>query len=393
MLRSLILMTHSKCKGITQWVKETKRAEILCILCGFDNLERIPGVGTYYDFMNRIIDGPYQPPWENRTRRSEFNARRHIRNFKDEKQEKKDKQNPNQTQSEKLIQELLPKAAENRPDDFRKFMEDLLIKLGIQPAIEQGFITGLKNLTISGDGSILQTAASPYGKPTCDCRKNGIYKCDHDKSFTTPTARWCHNHARDCFEFGDRYYHLVLALGGHDYPLLTYMPGGNESDYTLSLISMDRFLKAIKEHNLNMVVEMFCGDGHHDSNAHYEYFLEKNIVPIIPLCESSKNLYPHIVRDDKIRLDTDGKPLCEAGKRMRHHQYNKKQHTHIYSCPVKRSTHRNRKTVYVFREDECPNKLDCNPQSPLGPYVRLKSDDDPRLFPPVPPESLPPHCA
>ncbi len=95
----------------------------------------------------------------------------------------------------------MARAGENRPDDFRKFLEDLLIKLGIQPAIDQGLITGLENLTISGDGSILETAASPRGKPTCDCRANGIYKCDHDKSFTSPTARWCHNHSRDCFEF------------------------------------------------------------------------------------------------------------------------------------------------------------------------------------------------
>ncbi len=214
MLRSLILMTLCKCKGITQWVNQTKHTEILCILCGFEDLEHIPGVGTYYDFMNRVIDGPYQSSDKDRTLRSQFNARRHIRNFKDEKQQEKDKQNPNQTQSEQLVQELLPHAADNRPDDFYKFLEDLLIKLGIQPAIKQGLITDLKNLTVAGDGSILQTASSARGKPTCDCHENGIYKCEHDKSFTSPTARWCHNHAKDCFEFGDRYYHLVLTQGG-----------------------------------------------------------------------------------------------------------------------------------------------------------------------------------
>ncbi len=171
---------------------------------------------------------------------------------------------------------------------------------------------------------------------------------------------------------------------GHDFPLLTYMRGGNESDYTMSLHCIDRFFKAINEHPLNVVVDMFCGDGHHDSHAHYDYFIAKNIVPIIPLCESSKKIYPHIERDDKIRLDTDGTPLCKAGKPMRHHQYDKRKHTHIYSCPVKRATHRNRKTIYVFREDECPEGMDCKPESSIGPYVRLKTVDDPRLFPPIP---------
>ncbi len=144
----------------------------------------------------------------------------------------------------------------------------------------------------------------------------------------------------------------------------------------MSLHSVDRFLKAVEENNLDINVLTFCGDGHHDSHAHYKYFIGKFIVPIIPLCESSKKLFPHIERDDKTRLDTDGTPLCETGKRMRHHQYDKKKHTHIYSCPVKRATHRNRKSVYIFHEDECPNKQDCSPKSPLGPYVRLKSDDD-----------------
>ena len=40
--------------------------------------------------------------------------------------------------------------------------------------------------------------------------------------------------------------------------------------------------------------------------------------------------------------------------------------------------------MYVFHEDECPGKQDCDPQSPLGPYVNLKTSEDPRLFPPLP---------
>ena len=69
---------------------------------------------------------------------------------------------------------------------------------------------------------------------------------------------------------------------------------------------------------------------------------------------------------------------------MRRHQYDRKQNKHVFCCPAKRGTHRNGKSVYVFREDLCPAGKDCKPESSLGPFVYIKSEDDPRLFPPVP---------
>jgi hypothetical protein len=94
---------------------------------------------------------------------------------------------------------------------------------------------------------------------------------------TTParppgTAKWCYDHVRDTFIFGDRYYHLVTTWQGHDFPLLTYMFGGNQSDYTLSLTAFDRLEKAMRENGLDISIAAFIGDGHHDSYAHYPAF-------------------------------------------------------------------------------------------------------------------------
>jgi hypothetical protein len=58
---------------------------------------------------------------------------------------------------------------------------------------------------------------------------------------------------------------------GHDFPLHVTLPGGNESDFTLSLNALDRFIKAASENGLNMHIHYFCSDGHHDSYAHYHY--------------------------------------------------------------------------------------------------------------------------
>jgi hypothetical protein len=440
MLRFLLLMTLFKVASITQWIKQVRSVPFLAVLAGFVPGD-IPGVGTCYDFMRRIINGPYQKPCPHIVRRSQSNSGQHQRNIHNEKEAKKearkDDQNPYQSQSEKLVQELLPLAEQPRADDFHKILEDLLIQVGVIPSIEQGLLTELDHLVISGDGSILESGASPHGKPTCSCRSEGIYDCHHDRLYTSPTATWCYDAYRDRFVFGDRYYHLIVSQNGHDFPLITTMFGGNESDYTLSLKGFDRNLKALRENDLKVHIDYFCADGHHDSYAHYDYFAAKQIIPIIPLAQKSKKVIPHLPEAQPethpaspasaeapaspaparthsaspakahpasaeapastspakahsvspVRLDTDGTPLCPAGVRMYHLMYNKKKRTHVYTCPVKRSTHRDGKYVFVTHTEECPRKQDCCPQSSLGPLVYIKSDTDPRLYPPIPRDS------
>jgi len=52
-LRSLIAMTHLKIYSITKWVRKLRSDRILAIICGFDP-DNVPGVGTFYDFLNRF---------------------------------------------------------------------------------------------------------------------------------------------------------------------------------------------------------------------------------------------------------------------------------------------------------------------------------------------------
>lgn len=57
MFRSLILMTLLKTAGITKWVKQTRSLPFFSVFAGFLP-DDTPGVGTYYDFLKRIINGP-----------------------------------------------------------------------------------------------------------------------------------------------------------------------------------------------------------------------------------------------------------------------------------------------------------------------------------------------
>ena len=53
LLRSLILMSDMKDFGITEWVDKLRSDKILAVLSGFDP-NKTPGVGTFYDFMDRF---------------------------------------------------------------------------------------------------------------------------------------------------------------------------------------------------------------------------------------------------------------------------------------------------------------------------------------------------
>ncbi|QTA86545.1 Uncharacterized protein dnm_025690 [Desulfonema magnum] len=373
--------------SVTKWVGATRSSSVPAVLAGFGP-DDTPGIGTYYDYFDRLADGPYRRPCDHVTRESDSVRQRHVRSLPAEKEAKKkaaeDDLSPHQTKSEKLAEELLADAENPRPDNFRRILEDLLFFAGIIPSVEEGLLTHLENFAVSGDGSVLETAASPNGKPICSCRSGGIYNCECPRLYTSPTAVWCYDAAHNRYVFGDRYYHLVVTENGHDFPLLIVMPGGNESDYTLSLTAFDRLLKAAQENGADINVSYFMGDGHHDSYAHYNYFAEKDVIPVIPLSGNSKNAYSDPARNGDVRLSEDGTPICPGGMPMRRQGFDKNKNVNIFSCPVKRGTHRDGKYVYVTHEEECPLKKDCAPDSPAGPFVRIKPDDDPRLFPPLP---------
>ncbi len=69
---------------------------------------------------------------------------------------------------------------------------------------------------------------------------------------------------------------------------------------------------------------------------------------------------------------------------MRRLTFNKEKHRIIYTCPVKRPTHRDGKFVYISYMDECPLGVLCSPDTTMGPVVYVKTTSDPRLYPPIP---------
>ncbi|MCP4693904.1 MAG: hypothetical protein GY859_38065, partial [Desulfobacterales bacterium] len=88
MLRSLILMTLRRESSVTKWVAETRSSSLPAVLTGFGP-DETPGIGTYYDFFDRITDGPHRRPCEHVVRKSDWLRGRHLRSLPAEKEAKK----------------------------------------------------------------------------------------------------------------------------------------------------------------------------------------------------------------------------------------------------------------------------------------------------------------
>jgi hypothetical protein len=273
----------------------------------------------------------------------------------------------------------MSRACDARPLDLQSRLEDLLIKVAVKASARRGLLADVSKLIVSGDGSSLRTAASSAGKPTCNCRKEGRYNCKCDRLYSDPTADWGYDSYRDCYYFGHTFYQYVVSSQGHDLPLHVMIGPASESDFTLSLKSLDRLQKSLKENGLDFKIEAAAFDAGHDARGIYEYLIENKIKPVIALNQRSG--LPAATGTAQI-ITLQGAPLCPAGLAMRRHSKTSNGRIY-YNCPVKRPTHINGKTEWKTHLDACPRGVLCQPETKMGPVVYVRSDQDLRLYPDI----------
>jgi len=397
MLRALLLMTLLGFKSISLWVDELRSKPRLAVIAGFakDSSQhaKTPGIGTFYDFIDRLEDGKYQKPCQHYVKPSKLRKGRHKRNITTEKEIRQKEKESDIAQydsiTKKLKDELNANKEKPRPDDLLKRLEDILITCAIIPSAKRGMLGDTSKLNLCGDGSALPSGANPNGKPSCQCHKNGIYKCNHDRYYSDATANWGYDSYRDCYYFGHTYYQHIVNHNGHDLPLHVSIAPASETDYTQSMKDFDRLKKTLKEHGLsdaiakaqNWDISHVVYDAGHDSLGNYEYLMDDHIIPVIAL-NPRKGTHPSPSGSAK-KVNEDGVPVCKSGLLMRLCGYIKKKHRIVYNCPVKRPTHRNGQHLWNAFPDECPHKVLCDTGTKMGPVVYVKSTDDPRLYPPL----------
>jgi hypothetical protein len=197
MLRALLLMTLLGFKSFTLWTEELRNKPRLAVIAGFASHSKehadTPSVGCFYDFIDRLENGIYLKPCQHIVKISKLRKGKKLRNLNVEKEKRKKESDGSEANAyDSVTQKLKGELQENkdipRPDDLLKRMEDILIDCTIIPSAKRGMLGDTSKLNISGDGSALPSGANPRGKPSCDCHKNGIYKCNHDRYYSDDTA-------------------------------------------------------------------------------------------------------------------------------------------------------------------------------------------------------------
>jgi hypothetical protein len=145
--------------------------------------------------------------------------------------------------------------------------------------------------------------------------------------------------------------------------------------------SLDRLKKAMKENGLEWKINHAVYDAGHDATGIYQYLMEDEITPIIALNPRS-GVYPSPTGTAE-KINNNGIPICPAGKPMRRHYYDKNKKRIYYNCPVKRPTHQDGEHCWVAHVSECPNGTLCQLYTKMGPVVYVRTEDDPRLYPPI----------
>lgn len=287
--------------------------------------------------------------------------------------------------TERLAQELRAAADQPRPQDLLSRLEDLLCTCGVLPSVRRGLLSDLQALVLCGDGATLPTGASPHGRPTCDCRAQGRFRCDHERFYTDGTATWGYDAYRDTFFFGHRYFQHCVVTAEHTLPVHIDLAPGHVTAFTLGPTSLDRFLKTCTTHALPVTVRAAVYDSGLDAYGIYRFLQAKTITPVIAL--NPRRGEQPAPTGTATQVNEYGVPLCPAGVPMRRHSYAASQHRLYYNCPVKRPTHREGQVQWVAHVAECPRQVLCQPATQMGPVVYVRTSDDPRLYPPLPRDS------
>lgn len=253
------------------------------------------------------------------------------------------------------------------------------------PSAQRGLLGNLQALVLCGDGACLPTGASPHGQPTCDCRAQRIFHCDHDRFSTEPTATWGYDSYREVYFFGHRYCQHCVVTPEHTLPLQVLLAPGHTSEYTLGPTSLDRLFKACTAHDLPVTVWAAVYDAGLDAYGIYRFLNAKHIAPVIaPNPRRGKHPRP---TGTAPQVTEDGVPLCPAGLPMRRHSADAFRHRIYYHCPVKRPTRHEGQLHWVARVDACRRQVLCQPDTRMGPVGYVRTADDPRLYPPLPRDS------
>lgn len=354
MQRSYLLSIDFKVTLLTDWAAQLKINPLYAILSGFE-VGDTPGVGTFYDFLNRLWDSDSD------------NLNPHVRPVKS-KEVKKPKQKGAKAESvEKTTVEQLFKTLEQKSFSIDEHPYGSLFRLYQKEFLEQSVKRELitpESLAVAGDGTPVMTSHRERRKRICDCAEKGITDCKCDRYFSQPDYDIGWDSSRDCFYHGYDLYMIVASDSDSDLPIFPLLNPASKHDSHGFLETYFRMKSFLPDFHVNK----WLLDSAHDAMPYYLYCRKNGISPFIDLNEKRGIKVKY---KDDFTIGKDGVPVCLAGLKMNHDGTEPSKARIKYRCPL------------ASRKNGCSCAHPCS-DSKYGRTVHLAMKDNPRLinFPP-----------
>ena len=316
MQRSFLLSIDFKVSPLTDWAAQLKINPLYAILSGFE-FGDTPGVGTFYDFLNRLWDSDSD------------NLSPHIHPLKAKVKKPKTKGSKAAPVEKVSVEQLLPElentvfCIEHQPYGslFQLYKSEFL-----DQSVSKGLITP-DSLALAGDGTPVVTSHRERKHRICDCASKGIMDCKCDRCFSQPDCDIGWDSSRDCWYHGYDLYMLVASDSESDlpvFPLLSLASTHDSHGFLHCFFRMKCFLSGYHVTKLLL-------DSAHDAMPYYEYCRRAHITPFIDLNEKRGIKLPY---KNDFTLGKDGVPVCREGRRMNHDGSELSKHRIKYRCSL-----------------------------------------------------------
>jgi hypothetical protein len=348
MLRSMLVALEFKVISYTDWAAQLKINPLYAIISGFTPGDT-PGVGTFYDFINRLWDSDLP----------NFSDNEHVPKAKVKKPSKK---GAKANSIEKVTVEELLHSLEINPPTTSQPYETLfsIFKANFLDVSVEKKLINPDELALSGDGTPVVTSARERSHSICDCREKGISDCNCPRFYSQPDCDIGWDSSRCCFYSGYDLYMLTASDSESDlpvFPLLNCASMHDSHGFLRNWFSMKAFLPEYK-------ISKVLLDSAHDAMPLYKYFKKNDIVPFIDLNEKRGIKLKY---KDDFEIGKDGIPVCLQGLKMRHDGIEIKKNRSKFRCPL------------ADRKNGCTCPNPCS-DSKYGRTVHLQNKDNPRLI-------------
>lgn len=321
MIRAYLLMLLvNPASSITKWVASLARTPLYAIISGF-NPGDTPGVGTFYDFFDRL--------WLLDTPNIKSNLKHKKRKKKKNKKVKKgEKQPPKKANTvEKLIKRHF-KYGSKKKEIVTDFLFEFFQSAFLKTSDELGLLGDTtKGISIAGDGTPIATCSYIRSKSTCNCFKDhGITKCNHLRIYSQPDINSGWDSSRAKYYNGYHLYMLSASDSYYDLPLYPKLNPASRHDSVSLLLTLNEFHH---RYSVSPVKEILL-DAAHDAEAIYNLFNAYGVEPFIDLNPRTEH---NLSTDCDIQISPECIPICSAGLQMKSNGFDKSKNRKKWRCP------------------------------------------------------------